>query len=332
MENKIIFREMLSEIKTAADVYDGRISKSEIREILSGMPLTEEHFGLIYEYLEGQNIRVTEDRESGGESGVPGQIRSGGARTTQRSDKAGSDGAQEKQSADKIRSGDAQTTQRSDKAGSGGVQEKQSADKIGSDGAQEKQSADKTGTDSAAEEETAEGGSGGLEGYLQRLLELAEESFEDEHALLGRVMNGDEAAKARLIESYLPLICEAAGNFKSEEVLLEDLIQEGNLGLLEALGSLEQFDSPAACSAHILNTINEAMAWMITSSREKREADGHIVSRVNHLNEAVKNLERDLEHKVSAEELSAYLEMPLQEIRDILRMSGDQIELEGENK
>ncbi len=250
MENKIIFREMLSEIKAAADVYDGQISKEEIREILSGMPLTEEHFGLIYEYLSGQNIRVTEER-------------------------------------------------------------------IGQE---------------EAESVASDGSSGGLEGYLHRLLELAEESFEDEHELLGRLMRGDEAAKARLIESYLPLICEAAGNFESEEVLLEDLIQEGNLGLLEALDSLGQFDSPAACSAHILNTINEAMARMVASSREKREADGNIVSRVNHLNEAVKNLERDLEHKVSAEELSAYLEMPLQEIRDILRMSGDQIELEGENK
>ena len=57
-----------------------------------------------------------------------------------------------------------------------------------------------------------------------------------------------------------------------------------------------------------------------------------IVSRVNHLNEAVQNLEQDLEHKVSAEELSAYLEMPLEEIRDILRISGDQIELEGTEK
>ncbi len=250
MENKIIFREMLTEIKVAADVHGGQISKDEIREILSGMPLTEEHFGLIYEYLEGQNIRVTEVRES----------------------------------------------------------------------------------DRDAEEAASDGETGGLEGYLNRLLELAEESFEDDHALLERVMRGDEAAKARLIESYLPLICEAAGNLASEGVLLEDLIQEGNLGLLEALDSLDQFDSPAACGAHILNTINEAMARSVTSSREKREADGHIVSRVNHLNEAVKNLERDLEHKVSVEELSAYLEMPLEEIRDILRMSGDQIELEGENK
>ena len=290
MENKIVFREMLSEIKAASDVYGGRISKEEIREILSGMPLTEEHFSLIYEYLAGQNIRVTEERIGQEGSGPDGEAYD-------------RDNMQARQVAGKTGKHGTKTEQGIRKSESGGTQK--AAD----------------GTDDE---------SGGLGAYLRRLIELAEESFEDEHALLGRVMRGDEEAKARLIESYLPLIGEAAGNFENEEVLLEDLIQEGNLGLLEALDSLEQFDSPAACSAHILNSINEAMAQVITGSREKREADGHIVSRVNHLNEAVKNLERDLGHKVSAEELSAYLEMPLQEIRDILRMSGDQIELEGE--
>ena len=54
-----------------------------------------------------------------------------------------------------------------------------------------------------------------------------------------------------------------------------------------------------------------------------------MVSQVNHLDEAIKNLERDLERKVSAEELSAYLDMPLEQIRDILNISGDQIEVDG---
>lgn len=292
MENRIIFREMLSEIKAASDVYGGRISKGEIREILSGMPLTEEHFALIYEYLAGQNIRVTEDRAEQEGSGFTGETYDGNDMQVGRTaGKTGIYGTKMEQDAGKSAPGSTQRTM--------------------------------AGTDDE---------SGGLGAYLRRLIELAEESFEDEHALIGRVMRGDEAAKARLIESYLPLIGEAAGNFESEAVLIEDLIQEGNLGLLEALDSLGQFDSPAACSAHILNSINEAMAHAVTNSREKQEADGHIVSRVNHLNEAVKNLERDLEHKVTAEELSAYLEMPLQEIRDILRMSGDQIELDGESR
>ena len=49
---------------------------------------------------------------------------------------------------------------------------------------------------------------------------------------------------------------------------------------------------------------------------------------MNHLNEAIHNLEEELEHKVSVDELSAYLEMPAAEIEDVLRMSGDQIEIE----
>ncbi|MCD7736955.1 MAG: hypothetical protein LUI07_08365 [Lachnospiraceae bacterium] len=53
-----------------------------------------------------------------------------------------------------------------------------------------------------------------------------------------------------------------------------------------------------------------------------------LLSRVNHLNEAVHNLERDLGHKVSAEEVSAYLEMPVEEIESLLRVTGDQIETE----
>lgn len=244
MENRIIFRGMLSEIKAAADAGGGVITREEVRKILSGMPLTEEHYKLIYDYLEQQNIHVTESREENAEASAP------------------------------------------------------------------------EGSDS-------------LSAYLRELIALEGETFEDEHALLRRMLQGDEEARNRLIESYLPLICEAAGSFKSDDLLLEDLIQEGNLGLLLALDSLQEFDSPAACSAHILNSINEAMSQAILGSREKREMGDHLVSRVNHLNEAVQNLERDLEHKVSIEELSAYLEMPLQEIQDILRMSGDQIELEG---
>ena len=245
MENRIIFREMLSEIKAAADAAGNVISREEIREILSEMPLTEEHFELIYDYLTQQNIRIIDSKEAG---------------------------------------------------------------------------------ETVSDQE----GTGSLSAYLQDLIDLQRETLEDEHALLRGVMDKDEASRMRLIESYLPLICEAAENFKSDELLLEDLIQEGNLGLLMALDSLDQFDSPAACSAHIFNSINEAMSQAIENNRQKREMGENIVSRVNHLNEAVKNLERDLEHKVSAEELSAYLEMPLKEIRDILRMSGDQIELEGE--
>lgn len=243
MENKIVFREMLTEIKKAADESDGVISKEEIRTLLGSLPLEEEHFQLIYDYLGQQNIRVVESKED----------------------------AQELPEEDAQRS---------------------------------------------------------LSLYLEELTNLEKEVFEDEHTLLQQVLAGDHEAKSRLIESYLPMICEMASEYEGEEIPAEDLIQEGNLALLESLETLGEFDSPAACSAHILNSISKAMEQAIRDGEDERKMGDGIAGRVNHLNEAVQNLEQDLEHKVSAEELSVYLEMPVEEIRDLLRMSGDQIEVE----
>ena len=244
MDNKIIFREMLSEIKKAANETGDVITQDKIKEILAGIPLEEEHFKLIYNYLSEQNIRVVDSLEE-------------------------------------------------------------------------------------LEEQPQEDG-GSLALYLDELMSLEREVTEDERELMLQAMEQEAGAKERLIESYLPLICEMASGYEGDDVLAEDLIQEGNLGLLMAIESLGQLknESPAACRAHIINSINEAMEQMIDSSRKTKKMAEGIVSRVSHLDEAIRNLERDLEHKVSAEELSAYLEMPLEEIKDVLRMAGDQIELE----
>ncbi len=94
------------------------------------------------------------------------------------------------------------------------------------------------------------------------------------------------------------------------------------------MDTLDTFDSPAACQAHLLNCVNQAMEDAIHANEETKKSNEGIVSRVNHLNEAIHNLEEELEHKVSVDELSAYLEMPAAEIEDVLRMSGDQIEIE----
>ncbi len=247
MENRFIFREVLSEIKTAADQAGGVITKEEVRKRLSHLPLEESHLQMVFSYLTDQGIRVPDD-------------------------------------------------------------------------------------DAEAAELPEEQPDRSLALYLEELEQLAASSGEDETKLLARILEGDAEARDRLIERYLPLICEMAGEYEGDEVAAEDLIQEGNLGLLTALAELSQFENPAACHAHLLNGINQAMQDAIEEGQEQKKRNNGIADRVNHLNEAVGNLERDLERKVSIEELSAYLDMPLEEIRDVLRMSGDQIELAGDRK
>ena len=249
MDNRIIFREILGDIRRAADEAGGVITKEEIKERLSHLPLGEDHLKMIYQYLREQCIQVPDD-------------------------------AQE-----------------------------------------------------AAELPTGEEGFA-LSIYLEELQQLAEREDEDETELLKAVAAGEAQAREKLIRWYLPLICQMADEYdgkeiKGDEIAAEDLIQEGNVGLLMAMESLNEFENAAASQAHLLNSVNEAMQAAIHANEETKKRNEDVVSQVNHLDEAIKNLERDLERKVSAEELSAYLDMPLEQIRDILNISGDQIEVDG---
>lgn len=101
------------------------------------------------------------------------------------------------------------------------------------------------------------------------------------------------------------------------------------MGLLLAVDSIEPQESLAAYRACLMNAVNQFMQDSIRAQKDVREMGDGIARRVNHLNEAIQNLEEDLEHKVSVDELSAYLEMPAEEIRDILKMAGDEIKIEG---
>lgn len=168
-------------------------------------------------------------------------------------------------------------------------------------------------------------------GYLARLKETGENAIEPEEELeLFRQMTaGSAAARERLVEIYLPVVCGLADEYEEDDIPVEDLIQEGNLGLLMALAEMEESASLAACQACLLNGINKAMKDAIEESRGQKTKGNAIADKVNHLNDEINRLEEDLEHSISVEELSAYLEMPAEEIRDILRMAGDEIKIEG---
>ncbi|MCD7885453.1 MAG: hypothetical protein LUI87_17400, partial [Lachnospiraceae bacterium] len=254
MDNRIIFREMLTELKVAADEKEGILTHGEIREILKSMPLEEEHFQLIYEYLEEQNIRVVESREELSKIGEGEGICLAGP------GEAMSDAGQPCQS------------------------------------------------DEAMDDETVSDSRQSLSFYLEELEKLAPVDDAEEMRLIDRARAGDDGAKEQLIGIYLPLICSMAEEYGEETMSGEDLIQEGNLGLLLAVDSLGEFDNAAACRAWMINMARKAMEDAVKSSQDGQKMDDGLLSRINHLNEAVHNLERDLGHKVSAEEVSAYLE------------------------
>lgn len=266
MEQKIIFREMLSEIKALADEKGNCLTIQEINDFFANAHLEQEQLELVYEYLKSQKITVK-----------------------------------------------------------GYEKQNEQAEALFASRKQEE----------ANGEEQEEGLDrwDGMEAYLEELEQIEKVDPKEELLLFQRAASGDRQARNRLVELYLPMVCELASDYEGEDYLVEDLIQEGNIGLMMAVEKMENADSLAAFQAQLMNQVNQSMQDVLKEQKDIRDMGKGIAQRVNHLNEAIHNLEEDLEHKVSVEELSAYLEMPAEEIRDILKMAGDELDVEGyENK
>ena len=132
-----------------------------------------------------------------------------------------------------------------------------------------------------------------------------------------------------LYEDPYILVCRkpAGVPVQSANSRVKDMVSILKLYLLEEsgkpgepyLGVVHRLDQ------QVFDGIRKAMEEAVEMSQDKKDLDDEIVGRVNHLNESILSLEEDLGHKVSMSELSAYLEMPLEEIKDVLRMAGDEM-------
>lgn len=270
MQSKIVFREMLSELKALADVQGNYLTKEDIKKFFPGDALNEEQFGLVCEYLVSQKIKV--------------------------------DGYEPAKKTP-------ETAQKTVKEHA------------------ERASASNPETEKQEENSETQDGEGSdfLGMYLEELAEIEKLSETEEERLFFEAVNGDSMAKSTLAGQYLETVYELAMTYVASELPIEDLVQEGNIGLLLALENLEAKPNLEEYRKQVFDGIRKAMEEAVEMSQDKKDLDDEIVGRVNHLNESILSLEEDLGHKVSMSELSAYLEMPLEEIKDVLRMAGDEM-------
>ena len=299
MEQKIIFRQLLHEILEIAEAHGYVLTLSEVDGFFAHAGLTPDQMELIYQYLEEQKVKIT--------GRTPAAAPAGEA------------------AADSAGAGD----------GEEASEDGEAADDSGAqDGAGEEAGEAAPGEAGAASEEGAEdeeGLPGSLSLYLEeiRARGLARETDEGEElALFTRAAAGDQQAAGVLAQRYLAEVIEMAAQYDAADARPEDLVGEGALALMTALAELTPQESLAAYRRIVLSAVGAAMEAAAGEQRELEAKGQGLVKKVAGLDRAARELEKDLGRKVSAEELSAYLEMPLDEIRDILRMAGDQLGLE----
>ncbi len=169
-----------------------------------------------------------------------------------------------------------------------------------------------------------------LDLYLEELDRFTPLPEDVELMLFEKAAGKDRQASDMLIERYLSTVCDLASEFEkeSDRIDAEDLVQEANTGLVMAVAAIEKEESLAAYRVKLLNYVTTYLEDSVKELKEMMNADSRIVNRMNKLADAARSLEEELGHKPSIGELSAFLELPEEDIKDLLRVGGENLKVE----
>ncbi len=163
--------------------------------------------------------------------------------------------------------------------------------------------------------------------YLKEIGKVALLSAEEEIDLAKRMELGDQEAKKRLAEANLRLVVSIAKRYVGRGMLFLDLIQEGNLGLIKAV---EKFDYRKGYKFSTYATwwIRQAITRAIADQARTIRIPVHMVETINKLIRVSRQLLQELGREPTPEEIADEMNMPVERVREILKISQEPVSLE----
>lgn len=163
--------------------------------------------------------------------------------------------------------------------------------------------------------------------YLKEIGRVPLLTPEEEIDLAVRIKNGDEAAKKRLSEANLRLVVSIAKRYLGRGMQFLDLIQEGNLGLIKAV---EKFDYTKGFKFSTYATwwIRQAITRAIADQARTIRIPVHMVETINKVKKVSSQLLHTNGHEPTAEEIASELDMPVDKVREIMRVAQEPVSLE----
>ena len=163
--------------------------------------------------------------------------------------------------------------------------------------------------------------------YLKEIGKVPLLSPDEEIELAKKIELGDEEAKKKLAESNLRLVVSIAKRYAGRGMQLLDLIQEGNLGLIKAV---EKFDYRQGYKFSTYATwwIRQAITRAIADQARTIRIPVHMVETINRLVRIQRQLVQKLGREATPEELAKELDMPVDRVREIMKISQDPVSLE----
>ncbi|WP_075721143.1 hypothetical protein [Roseburia sp. 499] len=156
--------------------------------------------------------------------------------------------------------------------------------------------------------------------YLDELGDIPKISEAQEAVLYERLANGEEQVIAEISNQWLKKVVEIASEYNVDDVLLDDMVQEGNIGLLMGLQSLlgkKESDPKNALEQLVKKSIEE----YVDGESGEGEQENSILAKVSLVHEAKEALAKELGTEPSIRQLAEYTKIPEEEIADIVSLA-----------
>ncbi|MBQ6215284.1 MAG: RNA polymerase sigma factor RpoD [Oscillospiraceae bacterium] len=163
--------------------------------------------------------------------------------------------------------------------------------------------------------------------YLKEIGRVPLLSPDEEVDLAKRMSDGDQEAKNRMTESNLRLVVSIAKRYVGRGMQFLDLIQEGNLGLIKAVDKFD-YTKGYKFSTYATWWIRQAITRAIADQARTIRIPVHMVETINKVIRVSRQLLQELGHDPTAEEIAEEMNMPVDKVRDILKIAQEPVSLE----
>ena len=163
--------------------------------------------------------------------------------------------------------------------------------------------------------------------YLKEIGRVPLLSPDEEVDLAKRMSDGDQEAKNRMTESNLRLVVSIAKRYVGRGMQFLDLIQEGNLGLIKAVDKFD-YTKGYKFSTYATWWIRQAITRAIADQARTIRIPVHMVETINKVIRVSRQLLQELGHDPTAEEIAEEMNLPVDKVRDILKIAQEPVSLE----
>ena len=163
--------------------------------------------------------------------------------------------------------------------------------------------------------------------YLKEIGRVPLLTPEEEIELAIRIADNDEKAKKRLAEANLRLVVSIAKRYVGRGMQFLDLIQEGNLGLIKAVDKFD-YTKGYKFSTYATWWIRQAITRSIADQARTIRIPVHMIETINKMNRISRQILQETGQEPDPATISEYLEMPVDKVREIMRVAQEPVSLE----